>query len=95
PKIPHSLSQHLTTGRSIASKAVKLPVKKPTSPDTEWHGLEKAIQNASDVCDALAMVVQMLDAAYDQTLDADPLRCLLEPLQQKLSGAIDEMRLAS
>jgi hypothetical protein len=34
----------------------------------------------------------MMEAAYDRKLDADNVRCLLDPLREKLGKAVDEMR---
>lgn len=61
--------------------------------DGDLDAIESALHQASDVSSALSLIVAMMDAAYDKRVDADQVRCLLEPLQAKLNSALEEIRL--
>ncbi|UFH49204.1 DUF1484 family protein [Pseudomonas sp. KNUC1026] len=45
-----------------------------------------------EVDDALALLMVLLDAAHDQKMSAEQVRCLLGPLQEKLEGALERLR---
>lgn len=93
-KIHTQLSTYATTQTPIPHPAIAPILHQLTALTSALHTLDKAIQTTGDVNDALALILQMLDAAYDRKLEADSLRCLIEPLAEKLSKAVDEMRWA-
>lgn len=67
-------------------------MKENTWPHTQSrHIFEAAALQAAEVNDALALLLTLLDAAHDQTVSIDQVRCLLEPLQRKLSVALERM----
>jgi hypothetical protein len=91
-KIHTQLSTYATTGNPIPHEALTPILHQLSSLDTSLQKLDNAIQDTADVNGALTLVIQMMEAAYDRKLDADSLRYLLEPLREKLSKAVDEMR---
>lgn len=54
--------------------------------------VEKAVIQAGEVNDALALLMVLLDAAHDRKVSAEQVRCLLEPLQERLEGALERLR---
>lgn len=91
-KIHSQLSTYATGCIPVPPEALDQVLLQLSTLDTDLQTLNRAIQNTADVNGALTLVIQMMDAAYDRKLDADSLRCLLEPLREKLGQAVDEMR---
>lgn len=58
------------------------------------EGLRGAIQRATDVHDGMALMSRLLDSAHTEKLDADQVRCLIEPLRQRLELTIEAARQA-
>ncbi len=58
------------------------------------EGLRGAIQRAGDVHDGMALMTRLLDSAHTDKLDADHVRCLIEPLRERLAVTIEEARQA-
>lgn len=93
PQKIHSLiSRHADAHNLISHQETQMILDRLSSLNSGLQTLNSCIQDASEVNDALAMIVIMMDAAYDQRLDADRLRCLLDPLRQKLGQAIERIR---
>lgn len=59
---------------------------------SDLEQIQPAIQQIVDATDALALTVQLLDADHRVPLDADRMRCLLEPLHERLQSAIERLR---
>jgi hypothetical protein len=91
-KIHTQLSTFAAAGNPVPYEALAPILHQLSSLDTSLQKLDHAIQHTADVNGALTLVMQMMEAAYDRKLDADSLRCLLEPLREKLGKAVDEMR---
>lgn len=91
-KIHTQLSTYAAAGNPVPYEALAPILQQLASLDTRLQTLDNAFQTTADVNGALTLVIQMMEAAYDRKLDADSLRCLLEPLRQKLGNAVDEMR---
>ena len=77
------------------------PVEQPTLK--QWlgevgelgHSLERiqpALQQIVDATDALALTAQLLDADHTGPINADRIRCLLEPLRDRLEVAMGQIR---
>ncbi|MGI4837299.1 MAG: hypothetical protein ACRYF9_06740 [Janthinobacterium lividum] len=93
PKNIHTqLSTYATAANPVPHDALGPILHQLAALDTDLQTLDNAIQTTADVNGALTLVIQMMEAAYDRKLDADCLRCLLEPLREKLGKAVDEMR---
>lgn len=56
------------------------------------EGLRGAVQSAADVHDGMTLMATLLDAAHTDRLDADQVRCLIEPLRQQLWVAVEDAR---
>ncbi|MDE1168504.1 MAG: hypothetical protein PW845_24780 [Pseudomonas sp.] len=54
---------------------------------TELQEITPAIQQLSDLNAAFTLVSQLLDAAHTDKLDADQMKCLLDPLTERLALA--------
>lgn len=92
-EIRNSLSAYAAEDQPIPCERVTPLLEKLSSLSMGLQTLGKTIQHTTDVSDALGLVVLMMDAAHDRKLDADQLRCLLEPLREKLGKAVEEMKL--
>ena len=55
--------------------------------------LNSPFQRIANVNEALTLMMKLLDAAHTESVDADQMRCLIDPLREKLDQAIDEVRL--
>lgn len=60
--------------------------------EAKLHQLEHPLRDIAEVDDALALGLELMNAAYDKPLNADRLRCLLQPLREKLGDAVERMR---
>lgn len=89
-----TLSHYTAQAQPIPHAAAEPILHKLSSLNTELQALGQTLQSVTDVNDALALVVLMMDSAYDRKLDAEQVRCLLAPLQEKLGKAVEGMRLA-
>ncbi|EIK94548.1 hypothetical protein PMM47T1_21693 [Pseudomonas sp. M47T1] len=58
----------------------------------DMEGVRGAIQGAADVHDGIALMAKLLDAAHTDKLDADQVRCLIEPLRDRLWITIEDAR---
>lgn len=58
----------------------------------ELEGLRGAIQGASDVHDGMALMAKLLDSAHTDQVGADEVRCLIEPLRERLWVTIEDAR---
>lgn len=58
------------------------------------NDLNVAMQRVADVNMALTLTTRLFEAAHTEKLDADQVWCLLDPLQERLSRAIDGVRLS-
>lgn len=87
------LEEIQTTLSLLPHTAAEPILHKLSSLNSGLEALGQTLQSATDVSDALALVVLMMDSAYDRKLDAEQVRCLLAPLQEKLGKAVEGMRL--
>lgn len=92
-EIRTSLSTYAAEDQPIPCERVMPLLEKLSSLCMGLQTLDRTVQSTTDVSDALALVVLMMDAAHDRKLDADQVRCLLEPLREKLGKAVEEMKL--
>lgn len=78
---------------TVPAEVLEPALEKLSALSNDLSSLNKSLQDAADANDAFAMVMLLMDAAYDHNLDACKLRNLLSPLRDKLDRAIEEMRL--
>ena len=93
-EIHTTLSHYTAQAQPIPHTTAEPILDKLSSLNSGLEALGQTLQSATDVNDALALVVLMMDSAYDRKLDAEQVRCLLAPLQEKLGKAVEGMRLA-
>ena len=60
----------------------------------EVEALRGAFQAAADVHDGMALMAKLLDSAHTDQLPADEVRCLIEPLRERLGAVIEDARQA-
>ena len=58
----------------------------------EVEALRGAFQGAADVHDGMALMAKLLDSAHTDQLPADEVRCLIEPLRERLGAVIEDAR---
>lgn len=94
---------HLTNLHASMLKHLDIPNPVPQATLQQWlsevnalsqalEGIQPAIQQVVDVTDALALTGQLLGADHPTALDADKMRCLLEPLCERLEWAGERIR---
>ncbi len=59
---------------------------------TSMEGLRGAVQGVADVHDGMALMARLLDSAHTERLNADQVRCLIEPLRERLWVTVEDAR---
>ena len=87
-----SLLTYTGTTQTVSQIPLKQWLGDVTALAHELESIQPVIQQIVDVTDALALTGQLLGADPLTTLDADKMRCLLEPLCERLEWASEQIR---
>jgi hypothetical protein len=86
-EIAKALSIFIGNAESIAQEEIEKSVEALNALAIDLHAIVPAIQQVSELNSAFSLVSQLLDAAHTDKLDADQMKCLLDPLREKLALA--------
>lgn len=78
---------------SVPVATVRLWMRDVAAIIAQFNELSSPLQRIANVNEALTLMMKLLDAAHTESVDADQMMCLIDPLREKLDQAIDEVRL--
>lgn len=81
------LTQYLAHPGAILPSEIETSIEALNFLATELQEITPAVQQISDLNAAFSLVSQLLDAAHTDKLDADQMKCLLDPLTDRLALA--------
>lgn len=92
--LEESISFSVENDMPVPSATARQWMGEVTNARHQFGELAAALQQIANVNAALTLMVQLLDAAHTETIDADRMMCLIEPLREQLNQAVDDVRSA-